>query len=279
MLSCAYLLLIFGLPLTLCAVLWRQFGTKWQPVALLTCPFLYALLFTLIAGLLSIPHQKGIVAGKFPRDVGHRVYFHRRLYGLCWTALFYFKPIYFLVLAIDPLRACAFRLFGYRGNVDFTIYPDTWIRDLPLIRFGKGAYIANRSTLGSNVCLQSGEILVGEISIGERSVLGHLAVIGLGSKMDSDSELGVGATTGIQVTIGRKTKVGAISGLNHGSRVGDECEIGAMSYVGSGTRVLDGVHLPPSWVSADHAVVRDETRTETGQVAHPSDTPDDCRSS
>ena len=234
-------------------------------MALLICPFFYAILFTLIAGLLSIPHQRGIVAGKFPRDVGHRIYFHRRLYGLCWTALFYFKPIYFLVLAIDPLRECAFRLFGYRGNMSFTIYPDTWIRDLPLIHFGKGAYIANRSTLGSNVCLQSGEILVGKISIGERSVVGHLAVIGLDSKMDSDSELGVGATTGIQVTIGRKAKVGAISGLNHGAKVGDECEIGAMSYVGLGTRVLDGVHLAPSSVSADHDVVRDETRIETGQ--------------
>src|SRR5580704_8322470 len=96
-LSSAYLLLIFGLPLTLCAALWRHSGTKWQPVALLCCPFLYAVLFTLVAGLLSIPHQKGIIAGKFPRDVGHRVYFHRRLYGLCWTALFYFKPVYFLI--------------------------------------------------------------------------------------------------------------------------------------------------------------------------------------
>lgn len=254
-LSFAYLLLIFGLPLTLCVAMWQKSGTKWQPLALLACPFGYAGLFALVAGILSIPHHKGIIAGKFPRDVRHRVYFHRRLYGLCWTSLFYFKPVYFLILAIDPLRRGCFRLFGYRGNLDFTIYPDTWIRDLPLLAFGKGAYIANRSTLGSNICLQSGEILVGGISIGERSVVGHLGVVGLGTTMQADSELGVGVATGIQVKIGRNTRIGAISGLNHGSSVGNDCGIGAMSYVGSGTRVLDHVQLPAASQSADHLVI------------------------
>lgn len=195
-LSLMYLIVIFGLPLVVCSDLWHVAATRdWQSVALLGCPFLYAVLFALFAGLLSIPHQKGIIPGKFPRNVGHPIYFHRRLYGVCWTALFYFKPVYFLILTIDPLRSCVFRLFGYRGCLDFTIYPDTWVRDLPLLNFGNRAYIANRSTLGSNICLQSGEILVGGISIGDRSVVGHLGVIGLGSTMEADSELGVGATT------------------------------------------------------------------------------------
>jgi 1-acyl-sn-glycerol-3-phosphate acyltransferase len=260
----AYLLLIFGLPLVVCVSLWHEAATKvWQTVVLGACPLVYAVVFALVAGLLSIPHHKGIVAGKFPRNVGHPVYFHRRLYGLCWTALFYFKPVYFLILTINPLRKCAFRLFGYRGCLNFTIYPDTWIRDLPLLNFGDGAYIANRSTLGSNICLQSGEILVGAISIGDRSVVGHLGVIGLGSMVEADSELGVGVATGIQVRIGRNTKIGAISGLNHGSNVGNNCDIGAMSYVGSGTRVLNRVQLPAASMSADYSVIESQTRGGT----------------
>ncbi len=260
----AYLLLIFGSPLVVCVSLWHEAATKvWQAVALVACPLVYAVVFALVAGLLSIPHHKGIVAGKFPRNVGHPVYFHRRLYGLCWTALFYFKPVYFLILTINPLRKCAFRLFGYRGCLDFTIYPDTWIRDLPLLNFGDGAYIANRSTLGSNICLQSGEILVGAISIGDRSVVGHLGVIGLGSTVEADSELGVGVATGIQVRIGRNTKIGAISGLNHGSNVGNNCDIGAMSYVGSGTRVLNRVQLPAASMSADYSVIESQTQAGT----------------
>lgn len=258
--SLAYLLLIFGSPLLLCGLLWRVAGTRWQPLVLLASPIAYGIVFAFVAAVLSLPHHKGIIAGKFPRDVGHPVYFHRRSYGLCWTALFYCKPVYFVVLSIEPLRRCVFRLFGYRGNLNFTIYPDTWIRDLPLLDFGDGAYIANRSTLGSNICLQSGEILVGGISIGERSVLGHLAVIGLGSKMDADSELGVGTTTGMQVTVGRGTRVGAICGLNHGSSVGDGCDVGSMSYIGSGTRVQSGVHLPAASVSPDYLTIADASQ-------------------
>ena len=51
----------------------------------------------------------------------------------------------------DPARLArlyprdVFRIFGYRGSMDFTIYPDTWIRDLPLLDFGEGADDATAS--------------------------------------------------------------------------------------------------------------------------------------
>jgi hypothetical protein len=49
-----------------------------------------------------------------------------------------------------------FRLFGYRGSMKFTVYPDTWIRDLPLLMFGEGAYVSNRATLRTNIVLSNG---------------------------------------------------------------------------------------------------------------------------
>jgi hypothetical protein len=69
------------------------------------------------------------------------------MYGLCWTSLYYCKPVYHFCLCVPWLKALVFRLFGYRGDLNFTVYPDTWIRDLPLLDFGKGAYISNRATL------------------------------------------------------------------------------------------------------------------------------------
>jgi carbonic anhydrase/acetyltransferase-like protein (isoleucine patch superfamily)/acyl carrier protein len=268
LLSTTYLVLIYGLPLVLAAlILERLWSSEAKWLALVLAPFFCAVVMTAVSGLLSLPHQKAIVAGTFPRDLNCRIYFHRRLYGTCWTTLYYCKPAYFLILAIAPLRKCAFRLFGYRGCLDFTIYPDTWIRDLPLLNFGEGAYIANRATLGSNICLQSGEILVGPISIGARSVVGHLGVIGLGSTMAADSELGVGVAAGIHVSIGRNTKIGAISGLNAGSNIGNDCAIGAMSYVGFGTRVLDGAQLPGASISADHLVIE-------SKIHNPTDAPE-----
>lgn len=85
-LSLAYLLLIYGLPILVCMLVWSETGARWRWAALLVWPLLYAAAFAVTAGVLSISHHKGIVPGKFSRNVAHRVYFHRRLYGLCWTA-------------------------------------------------------------------------------------------------------------------------------------------------------------------------------------------------
>src|ERR1035438_4249910 len=93
-LSCCFLIVIFGLPLLLpCACLDLAKGSLWIWPALLATPLLYTIGFVLTAGLLSLPFQSGIVAGRFPRDLRHPVCRKRRLYGLCWTSVYYFKPL------------------------------------------------------------------------------------------------------------------------------------------------------------------------------------------
>jgi hypothetical protein len=150
---------IFGLPLMATwGLVHLASGSGWVWPALLIAPLVYTLCFVLTAGALSLPFQSGIIAGKFPRDLRHPVYRKRRFYGLCWTSVYYFKPLYFLCLTIPWLKWATFRLFGYRGQMDFTIYPDTWIRDLPLLELGRGAYIANRATLGTNIPLSNGKV-------------------------------------------------------------------------------------------------------------------------
>lgn len=257
-----YLAMIYGLPLATLCFAHASAPANLRPIFLVASPILYAILFVVIAGLLSCPHHRHIVSGHFQRDLNLPAYFHRRVYGLCWTALFYFKPVYFLCLTIPLLRKLTFRIFGYRGNLDFTIYPDTWVRDLPLLRFGAGAYLANRATLGSNICLQTGEILVGPISVGARSVVGHLAIVGLGSTIGDDCEIGVRATCGLHVTVGNRARIGAISGLNHGCWVGSTSEIGAMSYIGLGTRVSSGSALPATSFLHHRSVILDPTEWE-----------------
>jgi hypothetical protein len=41
-------------------------------------------------------------------------------------------------------------------HMTFTVYPDSWIRDLPLLPFGQGEYVANPSTIGTNIVLNKG---------------------------------------------------------------------------------------------------------------------------
>ena len=237
------LILIFGLPGSAIIPLVGMTTGACYLAALIVAPFGYAVLFAVTAGALSLPFRKAIVKGKLPRDVRHPVYRGRRLYGTCWTALFYFKPVYFLVLTLPWLKWMTFRLFGYKGQMDFTVYPDTWIRDLPLLDFGKGVYVANRATLGTNMPLKNGRILVDGIRLGEGALISHLTMLAAGVQIGKGSEIGPGCAVGVRVKVGDHTTVLGTSQLNHASKIGDNVYLGANCYVGFGAEVPSGTKL------------------------------------
>jgi acetyltransferase-like isoleucine patch superfamily enzyme len=217
---------------------------------------LFALSFLVISGVLSLPAQKHIVRGRFPRKNFHPVYFWRRVYGCCWTLVFYFKPLYFVFLSIPVLKKCLLRLFGYKGSVKFVLYPDTWVRDLPLLNFGEGSYCSNRSTIGSNMCLQDGSILVDRVSMGAKSVLGHLSMVAPGVRLGDEVELGVGVALGVRCHMKRGARVGSGSSLNHGVVFGERSEIGGHSHVGLRVEVANDIKIPAGANIPAGAVIR-----------------------
>ena len=209
----------------------------------LLSPFIYISTYLLTAGFFCIPFRPGIVAGKFPRNLSHPVYGARRGFGVCWSSVYYFTPVYFAALSIGPLKRALFRMFGYKGSMNFTIYADSWIRDLPLLTFGEGAYISNKATLGTNLCLKSGDILVGPISIARKGLVGHLAIVGLGSTLAEEAEVGIGVAFGLKCYLGKHSKIAPSSAVNHGTHIGDNCSIGAASYIGVKCVIKDNVNL------------------------------------
>jgi acetyltransferase-like isoleucine patch superfamily enzyme len=248
---------IFGLPLVVLGLPCALGGTGWiLLLTLFAAPLVYPLLFVLTAGCLSVPFHRAIVAGRFPRDLYHPVYRARRLYGLCWTCLYYFKPVYFLCLSIPELKWLTFRLFGYRGQMKFTVYPDTWIRDLPLLDFGEGAYIANRATLGTNLVLSNGQILVDAIRVGPGATVGHLAMLGPGVVLGKGAEVGAGCGIGVGCRVGDGALIQPFSALNHSAQVGDRATVGGMSYVGASTLVGEGLRLPVACVVPNGVAIR-----------------------
>jgi carbonic anhydrase/acetyltransferase-like protein (isoleucine patch superfamily) len=255
-LSTVFVVVIFGLPLLLislpallCSRLWVTLPT------LLLAPFLYCLLFVVTAGVLSCPFQKAIVPGKFSRDLRDPLYRGRRFYGLCWTCVYYFKPVYFVVLSLPLLKTLTFRLFGYRGAMGFTVYPDTWIRDLPLLDIGDGAYIANRVTIGTNMALNNGRILVDRVSIGRNVMIGHLAVVAPGATLEDDCEVGTKAAVGIRCRVSQKAVVQPGCVLNHKSEIGARSVVGSWSYIGLATRIGAGVSIPTRTVVPNRTTV------------------------
>ncbi len=256
-LSCLYLALIYGLPTAAALSMWRV--ERWTaPVA----PAAWIVVFLVVAGVLSRPHQASVRPGKFRRDLNDPDYFHRRLYGLCWTAVCYNTPAYYICLSIPVLKWLTFRLFGYRGSMNFTVYPDTWIRDLPLLEFEDGVYVSNRATLGTNIVLGNGTLLVGGIKLRRDALVGHLAVLGPGVEMEADSEVGVGAAIGLRAKLRHGAVVGARCGIAHGVSVGRNVTIGPHSYVDSAAIIQDDVHLPARSTVASRSVVRADTDSE-----------------
>jgi carbonic anhydrase/acetyltransferase-like protein (isoleucine patch superfamily) len=245
-LSFCLLTAIFGVPLLLLYMCLDMVkGSLWICPALLVAPLLYTVCFVLTAGVLSLPFRSGIIVGKFPRDLRHRVYRKRRLYGLCWTSVYYFKPLYYLCLSIPCLKWLLFRLFGYKGSMNFTIYPDTWIRDLPLLSFGEGTYVSNRVTLGTNLALSNGQILVDKITCRRKSLVGHLALVGLGTEIGEGAEIGMRCEIGIRCSIGRGALVQPTSGLNHHCTIGENAVIGSRSHLELAAQVGPGIKIPP----------------------------------
>jgi acetyltransferase-like isoleucine patch superfamily enzyme len=165
------------------------------------------------------------------------------LYGACWTSVFYFKPIDALLLAWPGAKGLL-RLFGYRGSPSVVTYPDTWIRDLPLLKIGPGAYLSNRATLGTNMVMTDGTLLVDEITIGANALIGHLATIGPGALVGDGAQVGVGVGVGIRCRIGARVQVGPRAFLDHYVEVGEGARIGTRAYVGPRAKIAPGVVVP-----------------------------------
>lgn len=207
-------------------------------------PILFVFSFIIFAGILSQFGKKGIVSGTFPREPFHKIYLQRRIYGACWTQLFYFKPLYAIALSIPMLKVFMLRIFGYKHSTQFTVYPDTWIRDLPVLNIGKGAYLSNRATIGTNICLSDGNILVDSIEIDEKGLVGHLAVLAPGVKIGRQVEVGVSATIAIRTRLSDNCKINPCCMINHAVTVGENTRIGTMTYVGLKSVIGPNLDIP-----------------------------------
>jgi carbonic anhydrase/acetyltransferase-like protein (isoleucine patch superfamily) len=225
-------------------------------------PILFALGFPTIAGLISRAGRKGIRGGKFPREAMHPVYLLRRIYGAAWTQVYYFKPLYAVILGVPFFKKYVLRLFGYKNSIDFVVYPDTWIRDLPLLHVGAGSYLSNRSTIGTNICLADGTIYVAPVKIGEKSLVGHLAMLAPGAILGVETEVGVGCAIGIKVRLRDKVSVKPSSSINHGAVLGTGVDVGAMSFLGLRCEISDGIKIPSGSNIPAGAVIQTQADVE-----------------
>lgn len=188
---------------------------------------------------------KNIQPGSYPRDATNPGYKDRLAYTQELRKFVYNPAILNLVFSDVKLKKLFFRTFGYQGQLDFTIYPDCWLRDLPLIDIGEGVYLGDGIVLGTNqVSVDQKMVTVGSIKIGRNSIFDQRCAIGYGTTISTDCVVGFQVAIGLRCTIGQQVKIGGYSGIEHRVQIGDQVRIGSSSKIGSFVIIDDQVQLP-----------------------------------
>lgn len=196
----------------------------------------------------SIPNIK---PGTFARDASNVVYRSRLLYTKFLREYVYNPIAMNIILTHSSLKELFFRTFGYKGKLNFTIYPALWLRDLAVLDFGDDVYMGDGILLGTNqVSPDQKSIKVGPIVIGSRTVLDQQCAIGLGSRIGEDCTFGFRASVGLKANIGNRVNVGGSSIIAHCVKIGNDVAIGQGAFIHDfaviedGARICDGIHIP-----------------------------------
>ena len=186
-----------------------------------------------------------IKVGRFKRSEASKDYQDRMTYTRELRRFVYNPAVLDLVFSDPALKESFFRTFGYTGQMNFTIYPSCWLRDIPLLDFGEGVYMGDGIVLGTNqVSVDQKIIRVGRIKIGDQSIFDQRCVIGYGSSIGSDCIMGFQVIFGLKCSIGNNTKIGGLSRIEHNVSIGNNVVIGPASKIGSFVIIDDNISLP-----------------------------------
>ena len=190
-----------------------------------------------------------IKAGRFPRRPEHPVYKDRLYYTQALRAYLYNPALLNIIFSDAPLKTLFFRTFGYQGPMDFTIYPNVWLRDLPLLHFGERVYLGDGLLLGTNqVSIDQARLTVGPISIGADTVLDQQVALGYSSHIGASCHLGFRAGLGIHCVVGDNSKIEETVVIGHGVQLGQSVTVKQRAHIGNMSVVDDGLTVEASQI-------------------------------
>ncbi len=185
-----------------------------------------------------------IAPGKFERLNDNPDYVSRLRYTEVLREYVYDPALMNLILTDPALKMSFFRCFGYKGQMEFTIYPNAWIRDLPLLDIGKGAYLGDGIVLGTNqVSIDQKFINVNTIKIGANTIFDQRGAVGYETEIGSNCSLRFDVAIGIKCTIGDNTSVGEKSFIGHGTKIGSQVVVGQGCSIGNMCIIDDDITL------------------------------------
>lgn len=201
-------------------------------------------------------HVNNIQCGRFARNPEDNNYNSRIAYTKRLREYMYNPVLLNLILSDLDLKTLFFKTFGYKGQMSFTIYPDIWLRDLPLLDFGENVYLGNGIVLGTNqVSRDQRFITVGTIKIGTNTIIDQRGAIGYNSTLGQNCSLGFQVSLGIKSNIGNNTSIGECTNIGHGVKIGDAVRIGQCCTIGNMSIIENEVSLDLATVIPAYSLV------------------------
>lgn len=204
-----------------------------------------------------------IKSGRFDRDANCNDYADRKIYTKYLRMFVYDPSTMNLIWSDHDLKVLFLETFGYKGSVDFTIYPDAWLRDLPLLNIGKGTYLGDGILLGTNqVSPDQKTLQVGQITIGEYCVFNQRCMIGYDTTIGDNSKFGIETGIGIKCKISDDCQLGDRVSVGHFTRVGsnvtlgNHCKVGNFCIIDEGVVVDEYTEIPSFSHVTKHGIVQ-----------------------
>jgi len=185
-----------------------------------------------------------IKEGLFVRNKEEQDYKDRIVYTKELRNFLYNPAVLNVIFGDQELKELFFRTFGYKGAVNFTIYPHCWLRDLPLLDIGNNVYLADNILLGTNQVTPDQKLLrVGKIKIGDNCIFDQGCSIGGKTTIGKDGVIGFEVAIGFKSRIADNIHIGGRATVGHCCRIGKDVKIGYMSKIGHFCIIEDGVEI------------------------------------
>lgn len=192
-----------------------------------------------------------IKPGTFERNPDDANYSARMIYTKALREYVYNPAMLNAIFSDKGLKETFFRTFGYQESMTFTMYPNVWLRDLPLLKFGHKVYMGDGMLLGTNqISPDQKTVKVGRIEIGDESIFDQQCAIGLGSSVGTHSQFGFRCAIGLKSSIGNNVRIREMTGIGNcvqigdGTYIGQNCSIHDFVIIEPGTHIVDSTRIP-----------------------------------
>lgn len=156
-----------------------------------------------------------------------------------------FQPVCFLS---EGFQRVALRAFGAQLGRGALLTSRTIIREPHRVHLGADSLIGEYALLLCAYQPRSKVLVVADISVGARTMVGGYCHLAPGARVGADSLLEYAVRLGAHSTVGDDTRIGAGTSIYNAVRIGNHVRIGKGCLIPSGSVIPDGARIPDGTV-------------------------------